>query len=131
MDQAYDVKRRRYVRITPNPVHPVRVDINGVDFIDVFKVVDISQGGLAVQVPHGFNGCNIDQLVSFVLDLPEPDHKLIHGTGKIRRISGNIFGMSYVTLSSNVTGHIRNYIALQLKRDSWWRWLGFKLGYLD
>lgn len=120
-------ERRQYWRIVPNHEQPVRVDINGANFIDILHAIDISEGGLGVRVGHGFNGCDLDDRVSFVIEIPAPKHALLHCSGRIKHISGNHFGVVFDPLPMRASSCIREYIALNLKKESWWIWLQYKL----
>lgn len=131
MIQTYNATRRNHIRITPESGSPVRVNINNAGFINVLNVVDLSQGGFAVNVPRSCVGCNLEQLVSFTLDLPKPRRTLLHGLGKVKHISGDTYGIAFMTISHEVEEHLREYIEIQLKRDSWWSWLWYKLQVLN
>lgn len=121
-------ERRHYLRVIPDQQHPIRVDINGANFIDVLHAIDISQGGLGMQVSHGFNGCDLEDRVSFVIDIPLPRHALVHCSGRIKHVSGNRFGVRFDPLPESVSAHIRAYIAVHVKQESWWMWFQYKLG---
>jgi hypothetical protein len=121
-------ERRKYLRVIPDHRYPVRVDINGANFIDILYAVDISEGGLGVRVNHRFTGCDLGESISFIIDIPLPRHVLLHGAGKIRHISGDHFGIVFNPLPPQLRAHIRNYIALQVREKSRWSWFQYKLG---
>lgn len=128
MSISYGSDRRRHLRVVPERIQPVWVDINGANFIDILNVVDISEGGVGVRVPHGFSGCILNQPISFVLTIPQPKHVLLQGYGRIKHISGDRFGISFSNMSYEVTTQIREYIALHIKEESWFMWLKYKMG---
>jgi hypothetical protein len=131
MNSQAGSERRKYLRVAPDREYPVRVDINGSNFIDILQALDISQGGVGVRVNHGFNGCDLEGAVSFVIEIPVPKHALLRGSGRIKHISGNRFGIIFDTLPDSVVSQIREYIAFRIKQDSWWAWFKYKLGLLQ
>lgn len=119
---------RRFLRIKPDSDAPVKVDINGDDFIEVVKAVDISEGGIRVTVPHRFAGCHIDQPVSFIISLPRPIGKHISLEGRIKHVHADSFGVSFSNMGEHERRFIRRYIAEWLKRRSFWDYLRYTLG---
>ena len=65
-------EQRRQLRVKPEDGNPIRVDINGENFVDILYANDISEGGLNVSVPHQFQDCEIDTPVSLMVQLPTP-----------------------------------------------------------
>jgi hypothetical protein len=123
--------RRNHIRVIPDRSESVSVDINGANFIEILKVVDISEGGVGVKVPHGFIGCDLNQPIAFVLTIPQPKRVLVRGSGHIRHISGNRFGIAFNTLPDNVVEQIRNYIALHIREESLLMWAKYKMGFIS
>lgn len=111
-------ERRRYIRVTPEPERPIRVDINGENFLDILYVSDISEGGIGFQVEHQFSGCAIERPVHFILDLPPPVSALISAEGSIRHVMDRAFGIEFGTLSREARHHIHDYIHYRLCRQS-------------
>jgi len=103
-------EQRHYSRVETTPDAPVRIDINGEDFIDVLSAVDISEGGLGLEVQHRFRGCNLDDLVSMIVQLPAPVSRHFSVMGRIMHISNDTFGVSFVGLSGAGRNLIRDYI---------------------
>jgi hypothetical protein len=122
--------RRNHIRVIPDRSESVSVDINGVNFIEILKVVDISEGGVGVKVSHGFVGCNLNQPIAFVLTIPHPKRILVRGSGHIKHISGDRFGIAFNTLPDNVAEQIRNYIALHIREESLLMWAKYKMGFI-
>ena len=60
----------RSQRRRPSKSEPVEVQIIGGNSIDILHARDISATGLGVFVPHGFEGCDLDQEVELVITLP-------------------------------------------------------------
>jgi len=106
-------KKRRFPRVSPEKGRPIRIDINGVDFLEILYADNLSEGGLAIVVPHEFKGCKIDQPVSLIVSLPEPERANISVTGLIRYISytRKIFGVAFVDLRKEDRQKIRRYVS--------------------
>ncbi|MCF6148406.1 MAG: PilZ domain-containing protein [Candidatus Kuenenia sp.] len=106
--------RRKYQRVTPKRDNPVRVDINGENFLDVLYALDISENGISISVPYAFEGCRIDKGVQIVVELPSPVKKYFTANGRIRRISGSTFGVEFVGLKEKDSHVIKEYISSQI-----------------
>jgi c-di-GMP-binding flagellar brake protein YcgR len=120
--------RRKNIRIQPCKKEPIRVDINGDNFIDILNAVDISMGGIGIFVSHGFKGCHIDHKVSFILELPMEDkRRFVEVRGQIKHVSGARFGVCFESLSGSARANIRRYIAARLREESLIKWLKYKL----
>jgi len=122
-----ETSSRRCSRVVPSAEQPIRVDINGDGFIDVLEATDISPGGLGVMVPHGFKGCNLNSLVSLIIQLPFPVNKHIKAIGKVIHLNEKNFGISFVNMSRGEEDRIQAYIDFQsgvhqtwLQRFSHW-----------
>jgi len=112
--------KRRHVRVQAEPGRPVTVDINGQDFVDVLQVHDISEGGLSVNVPHGFQGCSLDQPVDLVVNLPDPVISSFTATGKIKHISQKNFGVVFLAVNQQDIKATRRYVNHRVRHRSWW-----------
>jgi hypothetical protein len=62
--------KRDTVRVIPDPLNPIIVDLVGENFIDVLRAKDIGEGGLSVHVPYQFAGCIINREIELVITLP-------------------------------------------------------------
>lgn len=120
--------KRRHVRVRPEPGRPITVDINGQNFVDVLPVRDISEGGLSVDVPHGFHGCQINDPVDLVVNLPEPIISSFSTTGKIKHISQQNFGVVFLAMNQQHKQTTRRYVAHRLRHRSWWKRMQMRLG---
>lgn len=112
-------KKRRYPRVSPEKGRPIRVDINGVDFLEIVYADNLSEGGLAMVVPHEFKGCRIDQPVSLIVSLPEPERANISVSGTIRYISytRQTFGVAFVNLKKEDRKKIQRYVSYRLGQE--------------
>ncbi len=108
-------ERRRYVRVTPEEGAPVRVDINGENFLDILCACDISEGGVGFQVEHCFTGCMIDKPVHFIVQLPPPVNALISAEGRIRHVAGQSFGIEFEILTREARHNLFDYVHHRLR----------------
>jgi hypothetical protein len=115
---ASDENRREYVRVLPEPHAPVRVDINGDDFIEVINAVDISEGGIRLSVKHRFEGCHVDRPASFIVYLPQPINKLFRFEGTITHVRDDSFGVRFTNLTSDAKALVRRYVDLMVGKHS-------------
>ncbi len=118
LDDANAKKLRKYVRVEPEDGNPVRVDINGNGFIDVFNATDISQNGIGVSVPHKFANCRTDGEVSLLVSLPEPVTNSLRVNGVIRHVDSQQFGIMFTDLSMDDREKIREYVHSRLRITS-------------
>src|SRR5262249_8958689 len=68
-------ERRRGSRVVPPSDKPAELQIMGPDFLEIPEVRDISENGLAITVPHRFNGQKPTAEVDLLLTL--------HGQGTV------------------------------------------------
>lgn len=104
--------RRQFERVTPQPTAPVRVDINGADFIEVINAVDISEGGIRLSVSHRFAGCDVNQPASFIVHLPQPINKFFRFEGHIMHVRDDSFGVRFNNLSAQSRELVKRYVEL-------------------
>lgn len=104
---------RQYERITPGKAEPVIIDINGANFIDILTVGNISLGGVSVVVAHGFKGCEIAQQVRLVIKLPVPVNQSFSAAGAIKHVSGDAFGVEFISMHKQAEQMLRKYILFQ------------------
>ena len=114
-------EQRNEHRVHPQLECPIRVDINGPDFIDVLIATDISPGGLGLQVDHEFAGCNLDELVSIIIQLPYPVNESVSVMGRIIHLSDNNFGVQFVGVESTASDKIRRYVSFRSGDLPFWR----------
>lgn len=102
--------RRRFERLRPKPDRPVRVDINGENFLDILNAHDIAEGGIGFHADHPFSGRNLEHLVHLVIGLPRPVDALLSAEGKIRYADGQGFGIEFGSLAPAVRLALREYL---------------------
>ena len=121
--------RRRFPRFTPPSDAPIRIDINGENFIDIITATNISEGGVGITVEHGFEGCTLDNRVSFIIELPnEPKNILIQVEGKITHFSGNRFGVAFLDTPEFTRHKVKKYLTKRLEEESFLDWFKNKIG---
>lgn len=128
MTQSSSSDRRRFVRVSPDREHPIRIDINGENFLDILSANDISEGGVGVSVPHRFKGCDTQSTVTFIIGLPYPEKTLLSVTGQIKHVSGDRFGVCFTRVSDETRSKIKSYISVRLKQESIMDWFKYKVG---
>jgi hypothetical protein len=106
-------RRRAHPRVHPKPGEPIEVQLMGTDFLDVLDVRDISAGGLGLQVPHLFAGCNIDAQLDVIIALPHERSFMVRGV--IRHISkGSLFGLEFTDLPASARARLDRYVAARI-----------------
>jgi len=107
-------ERRRHARVVPPPDKPAELQIIGQDFLEIPEVRDISDQGLAVSVPHKFNGHKPTQEVELLLTLH--GQGTLRARGAIRHVSYTrsdtaTFGVELVAIEDQDREKIRHYLA--------------------
>ncbi|MES2673302.1 MAG: PilZ domain-containing protein [Pseudomonadota bacterium] len=117
------------IRIVPPANEPIQININGENFIDILQANDISLGGIGITVSHGFKNCNLNAMVSFIIELPIDEKKsIVKVQGIITHVSGNRFGVAFKNLPEMSRFTIKKYIASRIKEESLIEWVRFKMG---
>lgn len=120
--------RRTNTRLRPEQGHPIRIDINGENFLDVVYALDISVAGARIAVPHRFEGCRLDKMVNLVINLPDPVNSSFVTLGSIRHLSGRAFGVKFVGLENSDYRLVRDYVGHLLAQRSGWQSFLFRFG---
>ena len=107
-------ERRKQSRIVPTADRPAELQIMGPDFLEIPEVRDISENGLAISVPHKFNGHKPTQEVDLLLTLH--GQGTVKAKGAIRHVSYTrndtaTFGVELVAIDEQDRAKIRNYVA--------------------
>ncbi|MFZ2630659.1 MAG: PilZ domain-containing protein [Desulfosalsimonadaceae bacterium] len=119
--------RRRYLRVKPETGNPVNVSLIGVDFMDEFKVVDVSRDGVGIIAPNAFQGCNLHEQIELALSLPYPKRVLVKATGKIVHLQGSRFGIAFSKVSPKGEKFLHLYIAKRIEKENFVKRLAFYL----
>lgn len=121
--------QRKGIRVVPDARASVTVHINGPDFIEIQKALDISEGGVRLRVPHRFEGCHIDNPVTLVISLPMPGTPPFQLTGRIRHVGSDNFGVQFSSVGMAARELLRRYIALRLREsEGLLAYLKFRMG---
>jgi hypothetical protein len=106
-------ERRRGSRIIPPADKPAELQIMGQDFLEIPEVRDISENGLAISVPHRFNGHKPTKEVDLLLTLH--GQGTVKARGAIRHVSYTrndtaTFGVELVSIDDEGRDKIRKYV---------------------
>lgn len=121
------MNKRQFIRVVPKK--PVKIDINGDNFIDVVTIKDISMGGVGISVKHKFEGCLIDNSVKLIVTLDEKTSFTTYA--KIKYVTGNFFGVQFENLSRRSKKVLKNFIYNELKSESNFKSILFKFGFIS
>jgi hypothetical protein len=107
-------ERRGKARIVPTRDKPAELQIIGQDFLEIPEVCDISDSGIAISVPHKFNGHKPTQEVELLLTLH--GEGTVRARGAIRHVSYTradtaTFGVELVAIDETDRSKIRSYLA--------------------
>jgi hypothetical protein len=107
-------ERRRGSRVVPPSDKPAELQIMGPDFLEIPEVRDISENGLAITVPHRFNGQKPTAEVDLLLTLH--GQGTVKARGAIRHVSYTrsntaTFGVELVAIEEEDRTKIRRYLA--------------------
>lgn len=84
----------------------------GSGFLDVLPAYDIGVGGVAVSVPHDFQGSDIDEPVNLIIKIGS--ERPFTARGVIRHLSkhahGHMFGVQFTQISAEHVERIRRYV---------------------
>ena len=91
------------------------MQIIGGNSIDILHARDISATGLGVFVPHGFEGCNLDEEVELVITLPAT--RTFMARGIIRHITQRgqpeqYFGVEFTRIEQRHRNQVLAYVQL-------------------
>ena len=81
--------------------------------LDVLRARNVSETGIGVHVPHGFEGCDPDEEVGLVLSFPGKRSFLARGTIKHRTDGGpegHHFGLHFTKISRRHRAIIREFV---------------------
>jgi hypothetical protein len=107
-------ERRRGDRLVPPSSKPAELQIMGQDFLEIPEVRDISETGIAISVPHKFNGHKPTKEVELLLTLH--GQGTVRAKGSIRHVSYTrtdtaTFGVELVAIDEKDRAKIRDYVA--------------------
>ncbi len=109
--------KRNQVRVIPDTLNPVIIDLVGENFIDILRAKDIGEGGLSVYVPYQFAGCIIDREIELIITLPEV--RSFKTRGMIRhkgQKQGFYFGISFTQIEQKDLEKLKGYIKMRTEQ---------------
>lgn len=103
--------QRRTPRVRPASGRPIEVQLEGTDFLDIFRAEDISEGGMKVVVPHLFEGCDVDREIDLIVKLPAIRAFSARGRIRHRRTDAvTTFGVEFTKLSATDRARVAAYV---------------------
>ena len=109
-------QKRKFERTSLQTHETVRVDINGKNFIDILKAKNISVGGVGILVPYLFEGCEINEKVSLIVQLPKPFDYSISTPGEITHVTGKVFGGIFLSLNEEDQKILNEFLEYHSKK---------------
>jgi hypothetical protein len=106
-------EQRTHVRVWPDPGRPVQIQIIGANSLDVFVPIDVSESGVGLRVPRGFDGCSMSGVLDVIIKLPGV--RAFQVKGLIRHVrqensGANLFGAEFVNLRPECRALLRAYV---------------------
>lgn len=84
----------------------------GAAFVDILPARDISLGGVGIQVPHRFQGCDLTPEVELLITLPGERCFLARGIVRHKRDEdGTLFGVEFTQLGVSHRERLAAYVA--------------------
>ncbi|MDV6234338.1 PilZ domain-containing protein [Leptospira ellisii] len=114
------MEQRKFPRVVPARNEVIEIQLMGVNFIDILNAKDISIGGVAVEVPHLFEGCDLNSPIQMILTLPGRNPIKLSGKVK-RKISApeaSLFGVEFGSLEPKAKYLIESYIQSRMQMAS-------------
>ncbi len=105
---------RTDVRVVPGRGAPVEIQVIADKSLDVLNARNVSETGMGVYVPHGFEGFDLEEEVDFVITLPRELSFLTRGVIKHRTDGGREgrhFGLHFTQISREHRNKLRRYVA--------------------
>jgi hypothetical protein len=100
------------VRVRPDPDRPVEVQVMSPGWLDVLQARDISETGIGVFMPHGFEGSTLDSKIELIVMLPDASPFAAGGILRHRTVNGPLafFGVELVRIPDTARDTLRAYI---------------------
>ncbi|MDA3900270.1 MAG: PilZ domain-containing protein [Spirochaetes bacterium] len=110
--------KRHHIRVTPATETPVEIQIMGKGFLDIIFAKDISTQGIGIEVPHKFEGSDIDFPIELIITIPPNDCFKANGIIKhsnIEQTSRGIFGVQFSSIQKGYEKVLKRYIDERIK----------------
>jgi len=112
------VKKRRVIRVIPEKEHPIRIDLMGMNFIEVHYARDISLSGVGIKIVHEIEGYNLQDRVDLLIKLPPPASCSFTTPVRVIHKRDKFFGAEFESIQKKYYGMLHYYIAYRLKDES-------------
>ncbi len=105
-------EKRKYFRVRPADDEPVELQIMSGNFLEILHVQDVSEGGVSVRVPHGFDASLIGKTHDAILTLPGDIPFKIKGTIRHGRDNAGraMYGIEFQHSLETSRFRIRRYV---------------------
>jgi c-di-GMP-binding flagellar brake protein YcgR len=109
-------EQRRHARVIPMTHEPVEVQVMGGAFLEVVTALDISVGGVCIDVAHGFSQPEMSEKVQLILTLPGKKSFKAQGTIRHLTVAGGsgCFGVEFTELDPVHRKMIETYVEQML-----------------
>jgi hypothetical protein len=99
-------------RVRPDPDRPVEVQVMGPGDVDVLYARDLSEGGIGVFLPHGFDASQLRAEIQLIVRLPDVPPFQANGQLRHRTVNGPLafFGVEFMGLPESARRNLRAYI---------------------
>lgn len=106
-------------RVRPDPDRPVEVQVLGPDDLDVLYARDISEVGIGVFMPHGFDGSCLRAEIELIVRLPDAPPFVVRGILRHRTVNGPLafFGVELTRVQDSARQSLRTYVQARLAAE--------------
>jgi c-di-GMP-binding flagellar brake protein YcgR len=118
-NESVTFDRRDTFRVRPATREPISVEIVAAGILEMGQLVDISEGGVGVQLEAAsgseLNGMEVELLMKF------PGTHGVYAKGTVRRVRADkspVLGIQFIDLPMKALDAIRNYVAGRGQRHS-------------
>lgn len=120
MNTRVTMDHRKFPRVFPAANEVIEVQLMGLNFLDILNAKDISIGGLAIEVPHLFEGCDLNSPIQMILTLPGRNPLKLSGKvkRKVAAPEASLFGVEFSTLDAKAKYLIETYIQSRMQMAS-------------
>jgi hypothetical protein len=107
-------------RVRPDPDRPVEVQVMGPDDLDVLYARDISEAGIGVFMPHGFDASRLHAQVELIVHLPDTSPFVAAGILRHRTVNGPLafFGVEFTRVADSARQSLRSYVQARLAAEA-------------
>ncbi|MBM9575942.1 PilZ domain-containing protein [Leptospira sp. 201903070] len=111
---------RKFPRVCPAVNEVIEVQLMGLNFLEILNAKDISIGGVAVEVPHLFEGCDLNSPIQMILTLPGRNPLKLSGKvkRKVAAPKASLFGVEFSSLDAKAKYWIESYIQSRVQMAS-------------